>query len=26
VMVLLAGNLDELAEKVLVDDGKFHDR
>jgi hypothetical protein len=26
VMVLLAGNLDELAEKVLVDNGKFHDR
>jgi hypothetical protein len=26
VMVLLAGNLDELAEKVLVDNGKFHGR
>lgn len=26
VMVLLAGNLYELAEKVLVDDGEFHDR
>jgi hypothetical protein len=26
VMVLLAGNLYEFAEKVLVDDGEFHDR